>query len=368
MSVSSMCKRLYGIYLGRNYHVSGGRFLLENYFGNDYRKAFPSIKKMIEVHRCHNKGFSYSDWVSMNLNRNSYKRYMSTVQYCAIHPINGRFSKWIDDKLTLKYICVGTELSDYLPDYYFQIDDNGAVLVLVDCPRSVREPSVEAINLLLKEKQILAFKKISGTIGQGFYRAEFIDGTHYLNGEQISENTFIQAIQSLRGYIVLEYLKPHEYLAEFSAETVNCIRYTAGRINGELVSSKNFIRFGTKETGYVENYGAGGVLCFIDDENGSFSNGNILRFETNKNEVIERHPDNGRELAGIIPCWDQIKKAVRDFGRVLPQLDYLGFDFVVTDNNKVKVLEINSFTTLSTLQFYDSILESEVGVFFKDRF
>lgn len=39
-------------------------------------------------------------------------------------------------------------------------------------------------------------------------------------------------------------------------------------------------------------------------------------------------------------------EACRAFHKQFPQLEYLGIDFVVTSNDKVKILEINSLTSI----------------------
>ena len=86
-----------------------------------------------------------------------------------------------------------------------------------------------------------------------------------------------------------------------------------------------------------------------------------------KNIIITHHPDTGTELKGIIPLWNGIQKASADFCEHFPQLNYLGFDFVVTSKNEVKILEINSLTSLDSLQLAGSILDSKNGSFYKDR-
>lgn len=366
----------YNRYTEKKYCDGEGGLLLHSYYVRDYKKLFSSPKsllnghfarKLIFVHYCHTRGFSAADWTAMNISDDSYSKYLSTLQYCKMHPINREYSKWIDDKLTLKYLCYGTKLNQYLPDYYYQIDSDGKVLCLTEGNEIENGQSgFESICKLLLNKRTLAFKQISGTIGQGFYKAEFNSGHYYLNGREMTVEQFLGEVKKLRNYLITEYLFPHPYLSEFSNQSVNCIRYTAGRVDDRMIPIKCFIRFGTKQTGYVENYGAGGVLCFINQD-GLFSQGNMYNFQLDKNEIINNHPDNGKRLSGTIPMWDEIEKVVRLFGSHFPQLNYLGFDFAVTDKNKIKILEINSFTTLSTLQFYNSILESVEGNFFRER-
>ena len=111
---------------------------------------------------------------------------------------------------------------------------------------------------------------------------------------------------------------------------------------------------------------SGGVLCYITYD-GVFDNGYILDMKSMKNLRINEHPDTGARLQGQIPLWNKIVEAVNEFAIYFPQLDYLGFDFVITSDNKVKMLEINSLTSLDGIQLVDSIFEHEAGDFYKKR-
>ena len=51
----------------------------------------------------------------------------------------------------------------------------------------------------------------------------------------------------------------------------------------------------------------------------------------------------------------------------MPQLSYMGIDFCVTNDERVKVLEINSLTSLDCLQTDCSIFDVPGGSFFKER-
>lgn len=131
-------------------------------------------------------------------------------------------------------------------------------------------------------------------------------------------------------------------MVPFSADTVNTLRYLVGRDEaGKMNLIKSYIRFGTKASGFVENYAVGGVLCYVSD-NENFEYGNLLDLK-------------------------EIQTAANEFGNSFPQMDYLGFDFVVTNKNEVKILEINSLTSLDTIQLQGSILKTPQGEFFRKR-
>jgi hypothetical protein len=298
----------------------------------------------------------------LELTSQNYKEYLSQTQYYAMHPLNGRFSAWIDDKLTLKYLCAGTALDAYMPEYYFQIDEKGNALPLMD--HKTNDPISGGIVALLQEKSELAVKRLAGSIGEGFYKAEYKNGEYRLNGKTMSEAEFRQQIAALRNYLVIEYLHPHEEMARFCPDTVNCIRCLLGRMDGKMQPIVRFIRFGTKASGFVENYNAGGVLCYLD-ENGRFTEGNCIDPQTGKNKVIRYHPDYGTELKGSIPLWDKILLANRELDRYFPQLNYIGIDYVVTDKNEVKILEINSLSSLDTLEMKGSVFHRDCGAFYR---
>lgn len=358
-SLKKSIRKAHEWYLKIRLDAGEGAWLLSNSFIEDYRMRRKPVYKIMSIHR---KGFTVIDWEAMELESHDYKTYISSAQYCGMHPLNGQYSSWIDDKLTLKYLCAGTKLDKYMPEYYYLIDEKGEVLPLMDTIGDERSKGNKNILLMLERKGMLALKMIAGSIGLGFYRAEYSNGKYLLNGKVKTYEEMMVEIGGLRNYLVTEYLRPHQELVKFSAGTVNCLRYLVGRVDGKFILIKSYIRFGTKASGYVENYGVGGVLCYVDNA-GEFKKGNILK--EGKNVIIEKHPDNETELKGKIPLWNEIQEAVSEFEIYFPQLDYLGFDFVVTNENKVKILEINSLTSLDALQLYGSLTKTSANAFYK---
>ena len=59
--------------------------------------------------------------------------------------------------------------------------------------------------------------------------------------------------------------------------------------------------------------------------------------------------------------------AGEEIGRMLPMARYLGFDFVITADDKVKILEINSLTSLDSLQLDMPLLKTPNGKKFFDN-
>lgn len=353
----------YESYLKKKFKIESAGDLLEENFKNDYKIKGISIREVARIHR---NGFAVSDWRLLKLNHKNYMEYMSNVTYYKMHPINGIYSKWIDDKLTLKYLCYGTHLDKYMPKYYYQISQFGEIFGLMDCMNPNEKSTAEDIVALLELKGVLAIKLMAGAIGKGFYKAEYREERYFLNGKDISRVEMKKILENLKGYLITEYFYPHKNLAEYCPDTVNTIRYLYGNINREYKLLKAYVRLGTNKSGFVENYNAGGILCFLN-ENGEFKEGHSADLVYFRDNIVEEHPDTGKKLKGKIPLWNDIVKASKEFSDYFPQLTYLGFDFVVTNRNEVKILEINSLTSLDALQLDGSIKGTVAGDFFDFR-
>lgn len=361
MLIKRIFQKIHHRYLQLRWRIpASGAAILSNTFLKDYASKKLPFPEIVKIHR---RGFSCMDWHVLGLTKDSCKNYMSNVQYAGLHPINGTFSSWIDDKLTLKYLCSGTPLDQYMPAYYFLLAQDGSIQCLVDCPDKKISATAEDVADVLMKKGALAFKLMAASIGAGFYKAEYINGRFLLNGEAMDYEQFCQHVRKLRSYLVTEFLSPHPELAKYCPDTTNTLRYLVGRIDGQVERFTTFIRFGTKKSGFVENYGVGGILCMLD-EHGHFTEGNIFDWDSYTNQAICEHPDNHQPLIGTIPHWNQIELAVQAFSLHFPQLKYMGLDFVVTADDRIKVLEINSLNSLDSLQFTGSVFTTNAANFF----
>lgn len=173
-----------------------------------------------------------------------------------MHPFNGAYSSWIDDKLTLMYLCQSADLKTLMPDHYYQMS-SGAALPLPDCPVDLRKTGPEVVLACLERFGQLALKQVRGSLGEGFYKAEMSGEIVLFNGG-CSKEEFLAFVRELDGYIVMEYLRPHPDMVRFSAKTPNTVRYLVADVQGEPLFLRSFIRFGTSGSGFVENYNAGG--------------------------------------------------------------------------------------------------------------
>ncbi len=346
--------------------LSGELYKLRKY--RIWRALFNDYKNNplhpLQTYSIHKRGFTRGDWSILGLDKSNCSAYLSSKDYVRIHPLNGYYSKLIDDKVVIKYLFSGTALDRNMPEYYYLIDEDGILCPMMDGAKK-QDLRMEDIYDLLREKKKLAVKLVTGSIGKGFYKAEYRDGKAFVNDKELTREEFCAFLPNCRNYIISEYLTTHPYLAEFWPSTANTMRFLVGRVGREWRMIKSFIRFGSKQTGSVENFNSGGILCYINEE-GLFHGGYKIGYKGRKAYAIpvSEHVDTGKTLDGKIPCWDKVVEAANTIEALLPQTRYLGFDFVVTDKDEVKLLEINSLTSLDSIQLDGSILDTENGKWF----
>lgn len=301
---------------------------------------------------CYRRGFMPWRIEQYSLTEENYRESLSDRDYMYLHQINNSYKKWIEDKMTFRYVL--EPFKQHLPQYYFQIiqrDDRQLILKLQDCPEGY-EATFDELFRLLREKGMLAFKSASGTHGVGFFKAEYRDATYYLNNAPTSEQGLRNQIKRFRSvYIVTEYVNMHDEIKALYPGSVNTIRVMMLNRDGHHPQILDaYMRIGSVKSGVTDNVAYGGIVCSIDADSGIYSNG--LQIVNHVFISTERHPDTNAELYGTIPNWDMIKQGIKDISRYIPQLEYLGFDVVCTPNG-FTILEINSHQDLHRYPYLD---------------
>lgn len=284
--------------------------------------------------------------------RANYKKYLSSRQYNKLHPINGMFSLWIDDKLTIKHVF--SKFDEFLPRYYFDIED-GKALKLADCPDSVKQDGFEGVLELIRQEKKIALKQLLGAFGIGFYRLEYIDGEYYITGEKASAEEIKTLLKSLNYYLVTEYITNHETIYNIWPGATNTLRILIGTVDQEPILMRSFMRFGNASSHGVDNAHSGGLEAVIDEETGRVLFAVALDAKGCATKITE-HPDSGASFDFQIPRWDQVVNKCKEICRAFPELRYWGFDIAITQNG-FKILEINSLSGLMAAQLKEPLLE-----------
>lgn len=277
--------------------------------------------------------------------------FISDFEYRWLRHINPQYREWLEDKITVKYIC--SDYSECFPEYYYHISlKNGAnkVIAMMDCPEGY-SASYEDIFRLVKEKGSLALKPDEGSHGDGFYKFTYADGKYYLNHAEAQAEDVLKILQDVNNqYLITEYIDMHPIIKNIYSGSVNTIRMIVFKKDGKNPEIGNaYMRFGSKRTGAVDNMGAGGMYARIDIETGRFYDAKII--EANEIKPCLYHPDTNVKIEGYLPNWEKVKASVLNVARGIPQLEYFGFDLALTADG-LKFPEINRFPDYPAIEKY----------------
>ena len=138
-------------------------------------------------------------------------------------------------------------------------------------------------------------------------------------------------------------VKQTKQFASFNESSINTVRFmTTLYPDGAARVIADFLKIG-RAGRCVDNAGSGGnVDATIDIDSGKIKY--AIQFDGwRKIKEIEKHPDSGSQLNGvIIENWQAIKEEVMKFQQAFPYCKAAGWDIAITDEGPV-VIEVNDF-------------------------
>lgn len=154
-----------------------------------------------------------------------------------------------------------------------------------------------------------------------------------------------RAMQPL--WLIQDTLVPHTALRDIVAGVCPTLRIMTLNTKGEVSLTDAMIRFGLGDSP-VDNNHAGGVPFIVDNISGKVGCGTLKN--GGRITEVSAHPKTGVEISDmIIPFWEEVRELAIESARKLPQIAYIGWDIVVTDNGPI-ILEANSSSRLVRLQ------------------
>lgn len=357
MSLLKMIKKIltypYKIAERRNYIKRGYSSYYVNFWKPEMERNYKTCDlPKSQVRWAKEKGFNPYRILQYGLTDENYKEVISDRDYFYLFPLNNVYARWIDDKLTLRYIL--EPFKEFMPKYYYHVLEGRGIMPLMDIPSGYGHGTRELMRLL-RDKNLLAFKMTAGTYGIGFYKVEY-DGTKYIvNGKEYGESDFCTFVESLSDYIVTEYVEMHPQLKAIYSGAVNTIRCTVTNEHSDDPKLQfAFMRIGTEKSGIVDNVAQGGMVCKVDKETGRYYDAQML-----KNHVyfdVKNHPDTNVLVEGVLPNWELVKTKLIEIGNYWPQLKWLGYDIAITKDG-FKIIEVNSHHGLHKAHEYPQELK-----------
>lgn len=313
----------------------------------------------------HKRGFYSYRIEQYGLTDKNYKDFLSDREYKKMRPINSKYNKLLTDKL-LTYYLLNSRFEKYIPRCYCKLVNDNEGLHFYKVNNS-GYTSFEEILKLLKEKKKLICKKIVGSHGDGLIKLEYFSEDYiYINNEKEKVARLLEIFENSKSsYIVTEYIEMHDELKKICSDVTCTIRMMTINIGNERNVIKDaYFKFATKNTGITDNVSKGGIVAKINLETGEIYKPELLT--NHKFHECLIHPDSKYPIKGVIPNWQIIKNKVIEICDYLSELEYLGFDVVVT-NKGFKILEINTHQDLHKYAEYSNEIKEYFKIYLREK-
>jgi len=281
----------------------------------------------------HKKGFLSIYVDDFGLTNDNYKNFISEKDYRYLQPLNEKYNKWLEDKISILN-TFKPFLSIFPESYYhfYQRDGQWRIIPLAGM-KNKNENSKDDIIALIKKKGVIA---LSSTISNRKYKISYDGTSFYLNDVQIElpELTdFIFLKRSNRSSIITEYIEPHTSFFDASTQKTRIVRINIMNPEGDnpvisdaFIVEKNLLHSVTEEfskdkeetdvEGSTDSERIGFFWHPIDLKDGSFS-------------YLNQH---GEQISGTLPDHQKLKSLVRELGLFVPEIEFMGADVIITDD------------------------------------
>ena len=187
----------------------------------------------------------------------------------------------------------------------------------------VEEGNADAVREFTERHGTIVTKEPVGQAGTGVHRYHAADIDDW--------DAFHRGLLERGELLIEEVIRQHPDLAAVCPGTVNTTRVTAffdGEKTHILAMAQKFGRGAVSD-----QMTFGGFYTMLDDDGHAVGAG-----YDSHGHVHENHPDTGFRIADFrLPMVDEVKAFVDRVARVVPQVQYVGWDIVVTPDGPVLV-------------------------------
>ncbi|WP_252699622.1 sugar-transfer associated ATP-grasp domain-containing protein [Natronosalvus vescus] len=234
---------------------------------------------------------------------------------------------------------------------------------------SFESASDRELEAVIREEGTVVIKGVTGGGGHGVYICEWNDGRLELYGKDGVADDLESVMPELDRSIVTEYCEQAAYLDDIYAGAPNTIRVlTMNPDYGEPFIPAAVHRFGTSDSGALDNFSQNGLSAHIDIESGELSAAAGVS-DTHNVEWCDSHPDTGSSINGFtIPAWESIRDELLTIVEQLPELNYAGWDLLITSPGEFVIIEGNHFPDPDVIQVHEPLLtDQRVRTFFTEN-
>ena len=296
-----------------------------NFLAREIRFGFKGfgIKRVILI----SKGFNSQRSIPYDLIKWKYSDYISDFEQLKLQFINHPNNKLLNNKLIFS-----TFFNSYFrtPNCYCIIRKGSFMPVssktAINC--------IEDIAKLLEKSNKLILKPLEGMGAKGIYLISLNNETFQVNYKSYSNQDFRNFIISLDDYLLEEFIIQGSFTERLYPKSTNTIRLIT------LIDPSTSIpfvaiatlRIGTSISAPVDFFRKGGLISYINIENGKLSE-SMAKSNNHSLIFFDYHPETKEQIKGVlIPGWNDIVfKILQTAKAVAPLIKIVGWDLLLTD-------------------------------------
>jgi len=336
-------------------------FMPKQYFDSIYLPEFLypnelNKLKLKEKIRCFRHGFLPYEYIWYDLAINDHRNYVPARNNYHKRTLNGSFNAILSNKILfekhIKTIINGLDKLHVVESVGFI--EKGYL-------KSLKKEIVQGNFLSLLpylERNDLLLKPISGDGGKGIMLIKKKDDLFLVDNKKIDWDKLVDTLRNLDDYLIQEKIIQKGFANKIYAGSVNSMRI-ATMIDPD--TKQPFIayavhRFGSQQSGDIDNISRGGMGAIIDLDDGILSHG--IRFSASgEKEIYKVHPVSLNPICNEkIPDWENLVRRILEMARRMPYLKYVGWDIILS-NDELFVLEGNVSPHLGLVQMFRPIKE-----------
>ena len=155
-------------------------------------------------------------------------------------------------------------------------------------------------------------------------------------GQGVRLITAPEALEAPDQVIVESPLQNHAYSNAIYPDSLNTIRVVVMKDARSWFIVGASHRFGTRKSGFTDNFSSGGVAASVELETGELGAAKCaLQSDV---QDLDRHPDTGTKIKGtLVPKWGDVCAAAIRLAEKFPSLNHIGWDLAVTEEGVVVV-------------------------------
>ncbi|TVP47757.1 MAG: hypothetical protein EA350_04385 [Gemmatimonadales bacterium] len=287
--------------------------------------------------------------------RRDWQMYVSHIDSMwSLGQLNGSNRAILDDKLLFDQTLRDRGMGHLLPELHGVIE--GGVLRSRGRTRGRTRGMTLSLGTLLREERSLILKPRDGRHGEGIRICTLDDTGPRVNGRPMPWEELEALPTGLDGVLVQELCAPGDYMNRIFPGAASTIRVlTIVPAGGKPRAIRGAQRIATAASAPLDNITRGGLPATIAMDSGEL--GAARNYSPRGLQEFTHHPDTGAPIQGVrIPGWPEIVSQLEEVVGRLPELQYVGWDLMVTAPGTFRIIEGNHLPGIQLMQLGDPLL------------